>query len=125
MDIIRDRPPNFRVLAGDDMTALPVVAVGGDGVVSVVSNEAPGMMRALIDAALEGNLTRARELHYRLLPLMNANFIESNPIPVKAALAMMGLLEENYRLPLVRMSAGNREKLSAVVEEPGLLRMAR
>jgi len=125
MDIIRDRPPNFRVLAGDDMTALPVVAVGGDGVVSVVSNEAPGMMRALIDAALEGNLTGARELHYRLLPLMNANFIESNPIPVKAALAMMGLLEENYRLPLVRMSAGNREKLSAVVEELGLLRMAR
>src|SRR5213593_1484306 len=113
MEIIRDRPAGFRVLAGDDWIAMAVVAAGGDGVVSVVSNEAPGMMRTLIDAALEGNLTRARELHYRLLPLMNANFIESNPIPVKAALAMMGLLEENYRLPLVRMSAGNREKLSA------------
>ena len=124
MDIIRDRPAKFRVLAGDDMTALPVVALGGDGVVSVVSNEAPGMMRTLIDAALEGDHARARELHYKLLPLMNANFIESNPIPVKAALAMMGLVEETYRLPLVRMSAANREKLAKVVEELGLLRMA-
>ena len=121
MDIIRDRPPQFRVLAGDDMTALPVVALGGDGVVSVVSNETPAMMRALIDASLEGNHARARELHYKLLPLMNANFIESNPIPVKAALAMMGLIEENYRLPLVRMSAANREKLAKIVEELGLL----
>jgi len=125
MDIIRDRPPDFRVLAGDDMTALAVVALGGDGVVSVVSNEAPGMMRAIIDAALDGNLARARELHYKLLPLMNANFIESNPIPVKAAMAMMGLVEETYRLPLVRMSAANREKLAKVVEELGLLRMAK
>ena len=121
MDIIRDRPPQFRVLAGDDMTALPVVALGGDGVVSVVSNETPAMMRALIDASLEGNHARARELHYKLLPLMNANFIESNPIPVKAALAMMGPIEENYRLPLVRMSAANREKLAKIVEELGLL----
>ena len=124
MDIIRDRPAKFRVLAGDDMTALPVVALGGDGVVSVVSNEAPGMMRTLIDAALEGDHARARELHYKLLPLMNANFIESNPIPVKAALAMMGLIEETYRLPLVPMSAANRDKLAKIVEELGLLRMA-
>src|SRR5205809_1676674 len=121
MDIIRDRPPQFRVLAGDDMTALPVVALGGDGVVSVVSNETPAMMRALIDASLEGNQATARDLHYKLLPLMNANFIESNPIPVKAALAMMGLIEENYRLPLVRMSAANREKLAKIVQELGLL----
>src|SRR5215510_11785310 len=88
MDIIKDRPPEFRVLSGDDGIALAVVAMGGDGVVSVVSNEAPGMMRAIVDAALAGDLTRAREVHYRLLPLMNANFVESNPIPVKAALAM-------------------------------------
>jgi 4-hydroxy-tetrahydrodipicolinate synthase len=124
MEIIRERPPQFRVLAGDDMIALPVVAIGGDGVVSVVSNETPGMMRALIDASLEGNYARARELQYKLLPLMNANFIESNPIPVKAALAMMGLIEENYRLPLVRMSAVNREKLAKIVEELGLLQAA-
>src|SRR5881296_3376715 len=121
MDIIRDAPGHFRVLSGDDALALAVVLLGGDGVVSVVSNEAPAMMSALINAALESEIQRARELHYKLLPLMNANFIESNPIPVKAALAMMGMLEENYRLPLVRMSAGNREKLSAVVEALGLL----
>ena len=123
MDIIRDRPPDFRVLAGDDAIALAVVALGGDGVVSVVSNEAPGMMAGVIDAALQGNFTKARELHYRLLPLMNANFIESNPIPVKAALAMMGLIEEKYRLPLVPMAASNREKLAKVVEQLGLLQV--
>jgi 4-hydroxy-tetrahydrodipicolinate synthase len=82
------------------------------------------MMSAMINAALDGNLTRAKELHYKLLPLMNINFIESNPIPAKAALAMMGLIEENYRLPLVRMTAANREKLAKVVEETGLLQPA-
>src|SRR5207247_2190479 len=125
MDIIRDRPANFRVLAGDDWIALAALALGAEGVVSVVSNEAPGMMHTMVDAALEGNLTKARELHYKLLPLMNINFIESNPIPVKAALAMMGMIEENYRLPLVRMSPANREKLAKVVEELGLLQAVR
>jgi 4-hydroxy-tetrahydrodipicolinate synthase len=121
MEIIRDRPADFRVLAGDDYLALAVVCLGGDGIVSVVSNEAPRMMSEMINAGLERNLTKARELHYKLLSLMNMNFIESNPIPVKAALAMMGLIEENYRLPMVRMSPGNREKLAKVVEEVGLL----
>jgi 4-hydroxy-tetrahydrodipicolinate synthase len=121
MEIIRDRPADFRVLAGDDYLALAVVCLGGDGIVSVVSNEAPRMMSEMIHAGLEGNLTKARELHYKLLSLMNMNFIESNPIPVKAALAMMGLIEENYRLPMVRMSPANREKLAKVVEEVGLL----
>jgi 4-hydroxy-tetrahydrodipicolinate synthase len=124
MDIIRDAPKDFRVLSGDDALALPVVAVGGDGVVSVVSNEAPAMMTGIVDAALAGNLAKAKELHYRLLPLMNINFIESNPIPVKAALSMMGLIEENYRLPLVRITAPNREKLAKIVEEVGLLQAA-
>ncbi|MBI2149849.1 MAG: 4-hydroxy-tetrahydrodipicolinate synthase, partial [Acidobacteria bacterium] len=91
MDIIRESPRDFRILSGDDAMALAVIALGGHGVVSVVSNEAPGMMSTLVHAALEGNFIKARELHYKLLPLMNANFIESNPIPVKAALAMMGL----------------------------------
>lgn len=122
MDIIREAPKDFRVLSGDDAMALAIIAAGGDGVVSVVSNEAPGMMSAMINAALEGNLAKAREFHYKLLPLMNANFIESNPIPVKAALAMMGLIEETYRLPLVRITPANREKLAKVVEETGLLR---
>jgi 4-hydroxy-tetrahydrodipicolinate synthase len=112
------------VLAGDDALALAIVAVGGDGVVSVVSNETPGMMSAMIDAALEGNFGKARELHYKLLPLMNINFVESNPIPVKAAVAMMGLIEENYRLPLVRITSANRDKVAKVVEELGLLQPA-
>jgi len=121
MDVIRDRPATFRVLAGDDWIALAAIVLGADGVVSVVSNETPGMMRAMVDAAIQGNLAKARELHYKLLPLMNMNFIESNPIPVKAALAMMGMIEETYRLPLVRMNPANREKLAKVVEELGLL----
>src|SRR5262245_12060066 len=124
MDIIRDAPPDFRVLSGDDALALAVVAVGGDGVVSVVSNETPAIMSAMMNAVLEGNLVKARELHYKILPLMNVNFIESNPIPAKAALAMMGLIEENYRLPLVRITAANREKVAKIVEELGLLQRA-
>ena len=121
MDIIRDAPSHFRVLSGDDALALAVVLLGGDGVVSVISNEAPAMMSALINAALESDIQRARELHYKLLPLMNANFIESNPIPVKAALAAMGMIEEMYRLPLVKISEANREKLLKVIETLGLL----
>ena len=124
MDIIREAPSEFRVLSGDDALALAIVAVGGDGVVSVVSNETPAMMSVMIDAALQGNVDKARELHYKLLPLMNVNFIESNPIPAKAALAMMGLIEENYRLPLVRIAPANREKVAKVVEELGLLQPA-
>jgi 4-hydroxy-tetrahydrodipicolinate synthase len=124
MDIIRDAPKDFRVLSGDDALALAVVAVGGDGVVSVVSNETPAIMSTMMNAALDGNLVKARELHYKILPLMNVNFIESNPIPAKAALAMMGLIEENYRLPLVRINPANRERLAKIVEELGLLQAA-
>jgi 4-hydroxy-tetrahydrodipicolinate synthase len=124
MDVIREAPSEFRVLSGDDALALAIVAVGGDGVVSVVSNETPAIMSAMIDAALQGNVEKARELHYKLLPLMNVNFIESNPIPAKAALAMMGLIEENFRLPLVRIAPSNREKVAKVVEELGLLQPA-
>jgi 4-hydroxy-tetrahydrodipicolinate synthase len=124
MDIIRDAPKDFRVLSGDDAITLPVIALGGDGVVSVVSNEAPSMMSGIVNAALAGNLAEAKAIHYRLLPLMNINFIESNPIPVKAALSMMGLIEENYRLPMVRIGAANRQKLAKVVEEVGLLQTA-
>lgn len=121
MNILRDRPANFRVLSGDDSITLAVIALGGDGIVSVVSNEAPALMRQMTDAALAADFEKARELHYRLLPLMDINFIESNPIPVKAALAMMGMIGENYRLPLVPLSAGNRDKLRKVVESTGLL----
>ena len=122
MEIIRNRPDGFSVLSGDDWATLVIVALGGDGVISVAANEAPDMIRAMVDAALAGDLDRARTLHYRLLPLMRANFIETNPIPVKAVLAMMGLIDERYRLPLVPMSPENKDRLKTVVEDLGLLR---
>jgi 4-hydroxy-tetrahydrodipicolinate synthase len=124
MDIIRDAPKDFRVLSGDDALTLAVIALGGDGVVSVVSNETPGMMSDIVDSALEGNLAKAKELHYKLLPLMNANFVETNPGPVKAVLVMMGLIEENYRLPMVPVASASRDKLAKIVEELGLLQPA-
>ncbi len=111
MEIIRGAPSGFSILSGEDNLAVPIIALGGHGVVSVASNEAPAMMSEMVRSALEGKMTEARELHYRLLGLMNVNFIETNPIPVKAALAMMGLIEEQYRLPLVPMAEANREKL--------------
>ncbi len=111
MEIIRGAPSGFSILSGEDNLAVPIIALGGHGVVSVASNEAPAMMSEMVRSALEGKMTEARELHYKLLGLMNVNFIETNPIPVKAALAMMGLIEEQYRLPLVSMAEANREKL--------------
>ena len=111
MEIIRGAPPGFSILSGEDNLAVPIIALGGHGVVSVASNEAPAMMSEMVRSALEGKMTEARELHYKLLGLMNVNFIETNPIPVKAALAMMGLIEEQYRLPLVPMADANRAKL--------------
>ncbi len=111
MEIIRGAPSGFSILSGEDNLAVPIIALGGHGVVSVASNEAPAMMSEMVRSALEGKMTEARELHYKLLGLMNVNFIETNPIPVKAALAMMGLIEEQYRLPLVPMAEANREKL--------------
>ena len=122
MDIINNRPRDFCVLSGDDYLGLPIISIGGDGLVSVVSNEAPAWTHELVDAALSGDLVKARSLHYKLLPLMNANFVESNPIPVKAALAMMGLIKENYRLPLTPITPPNREKLHKILEDIGLLK---
>jgi 4-hydroxy-tetrahydrodipicolinate synthase len=124
MEILRSRPGEFRVLSGDDAITLPLIAAGADGVVSVVSNETPGLMRSLVDAALQGDFPRARQIHYRLLPLMNANFVESNPIPAKAALAMMGRMEENYRLPLVPITPGNRTGLRKILEDLNLVQAA-
>jgi len=121
MAILRDRPPDFRVLSGDDAVTLPLVALGADGVVSVVSNQVPELMSRLTELALTGEREPARALHYRLLPLMEANFLESNPGPVKAALALMGLIEERYRLPLVPVQEQTRTRLRAVLQEVGLL----
>ena len=124
MEILRERPENFRVLSGDDSLTLALMALGADGLISVASNEAPELMSRLLDHALEGQWVEARELHYRLLPLMETNFIESSPGPVKAALAMMGLIEENYRLPLVPIQEKSKTKLRNVLQEIGLLKEA-
>jgi 4-hydroxy-tetrahydrodipicolinate synthase len=108
------------VLAGDDSITLPLTAAGGDGVISVISNEVPRMMSDMTNASLAGDFAKARDLQYKLWPLMNANFVETNPIPVKAVLTMMGLMEENYRLPLVPITAGNRAVLQKIAESLGL-----
>ncbi|MDX6406889.1 MAG: 4-hydroxy-tetrahydrodipicolinate synthase [Blastocatellia bacterium] len=121
MEILRERPANFRVLSGDDAVTLPLIALGAEGIVSVASNEIPDLMSRMTELALEGNWTEARALHYRLLPLMEINFIESSPGPVKAAMAMMGLLEENFRLPLVPIQEKSRARIHEVITELGLL----
>jgi 4-hydroxy-tetrahydrodipicolinate synthase len=110
-EIIRQKPPELRVLSGDDSLTLPILALGGEGVISVVGNQVPKEFADMVHSALAGDFKRARELHMRLLPLMKANFLESNPIPVKAGLAMMGKMGEHMRLPLVPMSEGPRQKL--------------
>jgi 4-hydroxy-tetrahydrodipicolinate synthase len=122
MDIVRRRPENFRVISGDDALTLAMIALGGDGLISVASNEAPELMSRLNDEALAGNWDEARALHYKLLPLMEANFIESSPGPVKAALALMGMLEESLRLPLVPVQEKTRARLREVLAEIGLLK---
>jgi 4-hydroxy-tetrahydrodipicolinate synthase len=121
MEILRERPENFRVLSGDDAVTLPLVALGGDGIVSVASNEVPDLMSQMTDFALAGKWEEARPLHYRLLPLMEVNFIESSPGPVKAAMAIMGLLEENFRLPLVPIQEKSRTRVREVIKGLGLI----
>ena len=121
MEILRERPANFCVLSGDDAVTLPLIALGAEGIVSVAANEIPDLMSRMTELALEGNWTEARALHYRLLPLMEINFIESSPGPVKAAMAMMGLLEENFRLPLVPIQEQSRKRIREVITELGLL----
>lgn len=122
MEILRDRPENFRVLSGDDSYTFPLLALGAEGLISVAANEAPELMSQMINLALQGEWAKARDLHYRLLPLMEVNFIESSPGPVKAALAMMGLIEESYRLPLVPISEQSKTKVRSVLAELGLIK---
>jgi 4-hydroxy-tetrahydrodipicolinate synthase len=124
MEVLSAVEPGFRVLSGDDAFTFPLMALGGVGVISVVSNEIPGQMTRLAHLMLEGKCAEARTLHFQLLPLMQANFIETNPIPVKAALAMMGMIEEVYRLPLVPMRPENRAKLEKALAAQGLLKLS-
>jgi len=122
MEILRGRPEGFLVLSGDDAMTFAMIALGADGLISVASNEAPGPMSQMVDAALAGEWEKARREHYRWLPLMDVNFIESSPGPVKAAMALMGLLEENLRLPLVPVTDKSRARVREVLGELGLLK---
>jgi 4-hydroxy-tetrahydrodipicolinate synthase len=119
--IVSQARDGFSVLSGDDAIALPVIALGGHGVISVVANEIPAETTSLIHACLDGNFASARELQKTYLPLMEINFIESNPGPVKAAMAEMGLLEPVWRLPLVPPKIENLEKIRRVLESIGLV----
>lgn len=125
MEVLASVPSGFKVLSGDDAYTFPLMALGGVGVVSVVSNEAPALVTRLAHLMLEGKIEEARKLHFELLPLFHANFVETNPIPVKAALAMMGMIEEVYRLPLCPMKAENRAQLERAMQAAGLLQPQR
>ena len=119
--ILNAVPEDFLVLSGDDAITLPLIALGGRGVISVVSNEIPGEMTEMTRLALAGDFAGARAIHRRVHGLMEANFVEANPIPVKAAMAQMGLLEPVWRLPLVAPSAANEARIRGVLESLGLV----
>jgi 4-hydroxy-tetrahydrodipicolinate synthase len=121
MDILRDRPAGFEVLSGDDAFTLAVMASGGEGVISVCANQVPREMHDLTVACAKGDLAAARRIHYRLLKLMNLNFVESNPVPVKASLALLGLCEEVFRSPLAPPTDKTRELLREALRELRLL----
>jgi 4-hydroxy-tetrahydrodipicolinate synthase len=121
MTIIGTRRDDFLVISGDDALTLSIIAAGGDGVISVVANEAPALMSGMVRAALGGDFDEAREIHYRLLPLMQVNFIESNPIPVKTALEFMGRGPANFRLPLAPLEASHGDALRDALQRAGLL----
>src|SRR5689334_2566487 len=121
LTILRDRADGFLVLSGDDAWTLPMIACGGDGVISVAGNEIPRLMSTMVAAALNGDWDGAREIHNRVLPLMTGNFIESNPIPVKTAMKMMGILEnDTVRSPLAPITDANRKKMAEILAECGL-----
>jgi 4-hydroxy-tetrahydrodipicolinate synthase len=121
-EVCANLPEDFSVLSGDDAVTLPVIALGGVGIVSVASNEIPRAMAEMARAALANDWSKARALQKKYLPLMQANFLESNPMPVKAVLAMMGKIEENYRLPMLPCKKETKAKLEKIVAEVGLLK---
>jgi len=113
--IIRDRPDDFLVIAGDDELTLPIVALGGDGAISVIANQMPKLYGGLVHLALDGRVEEAREIHFRLVELMRANFVETNPVPAKAAMAMLGHMSDAVRLPLVSASDEARKAVEAAL----------
>ena len=123
-EVCRAVPSGFIVLSGDDALTLPLMAVGGRGIISVAANEVPAEMVQMVEAAEQDDFATARAVHARILPLMQINFIEANPLPVKAAMAAMGLLEEGYQLPLVSPKPASRERILDVLKDLGLLKGA-
>lgn len=121
MTMVNHSPDNFSVLSGDDAITLPLIATGVDGVVSVLSNYAPKMFSDCINAALNDDYKTARELHYKLMNLMQLNFAEPNPVPAKTALQMMGMMEDNFRMPLMQITDVTRELLKDEMQKVGLL----
>ena len=120
MELLKARKNGFTVLSGDDWLTLPLIASGGDGLISVVSNEVPGAMTALVHLLLAGNLDQSRVWHYRLLPLMDANFLETNPAPVKAALHLMGRIENVLRLPMLPASEATCTAIRSALRGAGV-----
>ena len=116
MDLIAAKPADFAVLSGDDNLVYSIVTLGGTGVISVASNLVPDRMSAFVGALLKGDYPAARRMHYELLPLFRAIFVETNPIPIKAALAMKGMIAENYRLPMCPLAPKSRERLTSVLK---------
>jgi 4-hydroxy-tetrahydrodipicolinate synthase len=123
-EVARAVPPDFIVLSGDDALTLPLMAVGGHGIISVASNEIPREMVQMVETAERNDFAAARKIHARILPLMQINFVEANPVPVKAAMAAMGLLEEVYRLPMVSPKAESKDKILKVLKALDLLKGA-
>jgi 4-hydroxy-tetrahydrodipicolinate synthase len=117
MDLISKKPADFTVLSGDDNLTFPLIALGGDGIISVASNIIPKRMSGFVATALAGDYNKARTLHYELLPLFKALFIETNPIPIKAAMVVAGKMKEIYRLPMCPMAKENRDALVAVLKQ--------
>jgi len=120
-EVLNIVPENFIVLSGDDAVTLPVISLGGQGIISVASNVIPEEISRMTQAALDGDWTAARNFHRKHLPLMQALFLESNPMPAKCVLSMMGRLDENYRLPMVRVKPETRSKLERIASDLGLL----
>ncbi len=120
-EVLKNGPKDFAVLSGDDAFTLPLIAAGGHGCISVVCNEVPKQFSEMVHLALEGDFTEARRLHYTLLDLMNINFVESNPIPVKTALSLMGIIEANFRLPLVSLEDKNKPAIEKILKDLKLI----
>ncbi len=121
MDLVAEKPADFDILSGDDNLGLPIITLGGTGIVSVASNLIPGKMMELAKAALEGNVSKAKELHYKLLPFFKAEFIDTNPIPIKYMMSLKKMIKENYRLPLCELNDNDKKQVKSVLEKMGII----